>query len=51
MARTFSLEAGSNVVNGTSQQYKDAIKAKQTSLDRQTPLPSPDNILARAEPR
>lgn len=51
MPRTLSLEAGSNIVTGIAQNYKAEIKDKQNLLDRQTPLPSPDNILTRIEPR
>ena len=51
MPRTLSLEAGSNVVTGIAQNYKEEIKDMQHPLDRQTPLPSTDNILTRIEPR
>ena len=51
MPRTFSLDTGSNVMNGIPPKYLDEIKEKQKHFDRQTPLPSPDNILTRAELR
>ena len=51
MPRTFSLESGPNATNGMGYRQKEDIKDNQETSDRQTPLPSPDNLLTRTEPR